>query len=260
MELNNSQFSGEKTIEINGIKTFIRIKGEGEPLLILHGWGVGLGSWINVQDELSKYFKVITLDLPGFGKSDFPEIGWGIDDYVQFILDLISSLGINKFHLVGHSFGGRICIKLAVKHPERIIKMILIDSAGIRHKKTFRKKLCYFIASILNPFSNLPGYQLLQKFFYKFILRNTNYLEAKGTKRETYIKVVKEDLTPFLEKIKVPTLIIWGKRDKITPLKDGYLMHKKIKNSELRILDCSHNPHLKIPEVLAKTILEFINK
>jgi pimeloyl-ACP methyl ester carboxylesterase len=147
----------EKTLEINGIRIFVRIKGQGEPLLILHGWGIGLSSWVDVQDELSKYFQVITLDLPGFGKSDFPPKGWEVGDYVQFVLDFADLLGIDKFYLMGQSFGGRICIKLAAQYPERVMKLILVDSAGIKHKRTLIKKLCHFVASILNPFSNLPG-------------------------------------------------------------------------------------------------------
>jgi pimeloyl-ACP methyl ester carboxylesterase len=231
----------EQFININGVKTFTRIAGEGSPFLILHGWGRGHISWIGMQDNLSRNFQVITLDLPGFGKSDMPPTGWGVSDYVRFVLDFARKLDIDRFHLLGQSFGGRVCIKLAAHHPERIKKLILVDSAGIKHKKSFFETFGSSMASIFKVFSFLPGYQLSRK-------------------KETLIKVLKEDITPYLEKIDVPTLIVWGRRDKLIPLKDGYLMKERIKNSELKIFDCGHGPHDEIPDILVKTILDFIKK
>jgi pimeloyl-ACP methyl ester carboxylesterase len=244
----------EQFININGVKTFTRIAGEGSPFLILHGWGRGHISWIGMQDNLSRNFQVITLDLPGFGKSDMPPTGWGVSDYVRFVLDFARKLDIDRFHLLGQSFGGRLCIKLAAHYPERIKKLILVDSAGIKHKKSFFETFGSSMASIFKVFSFLPGYQLSRKFFYRFVLKRPNYLEATGTKKETLIKVLKEDITPYLEKIDVPTLIVWGRRDKLIPLKDGYLMKERIKNSELKIFDCGHAPHDEIPDILVKTI------
>jgi len=243
----------EKFIQVNNLKVFTRIEGQGSPFLILHGWGVGHSSWIETQDKLSKNFQVITLDLPGFGKSDLPEQAWNVQNYVDFVLDFMNILGIDKFYLLGHSFGGRISIKLAAQSPEKIKKLILVDSAGIRHNKPFIKK----VVSKFKIFSRLPGYNVLRRLLYR-ILNNRDYFEEKGIKKEIHNKVIAEDLTDYLKKIFLPVLIIWGKRDKLTPIKDGYLMKKKIKNSELKIFDCGHGPHHEEPDLLIKTILDFI--
>lgn len=251
----------EKFIDINGIKTFTRIGGAGTPFLILHGWGGSADSWLKVQENLARNLQVFVLDLPGFGKSGLPPRPWDVQDYMEFVLDFLESYNIRQYYLLGHSFGGRISIKLSAQFPDRVIKLILVDSAGPQPtKKKFWKKVLPSIASFVSIFSSWPGFQLFRRFFYQFIIRSTDYLKAMGVMKETFLKVISEDLTSCLEKIKVRTLIVWGARDKITPLKDGRFMNSRIQHSDLVILPCNHNPHLEIPEDLSRKILDFLNK
>lgn len=247
----------EKTIEINGIKTFIRIKGQGEPFLILHGWGASSDSWQEVQDILSKKFQVIVPDLPGFGKSDLPPQIWDLESYVEFVFSLLRKLNLEKIYLLGHSFGGSVAIKMSVIQPDKIKKLILVDAAAIRKPKDFFKKIIGFFAGILSLFSFVPGYKFLRKCFYRVVLRKTDYLKATGIMKEVFKKVISEDLKFYCSKIEVPTLIIWGKLDKITPLKDGLLLHKLISNSEMKIIEeAKHAPNLSHPKELAQIIKE----
>ncbi len=248
----------EKIINVNGINISTRIGGKGDPFLILHGWGVGKSSWQEVQEKLCSRFRVIIFDFPGFGLSDPIPFLWDVQNFSDFVLDLSKILNLPTFYLLGQSFGGRVAVKLAAKHPQKIKKLILVDAAGIKPKKTAGKKLCNSLAKIFKKFEWLPGYNLFKKAFYCIILKKTDYLEAKGTKKGSYLKVIEEDLTPYLEKIDVETLVVWGKKDKITPLKDAYLMNRKIKNSKLKLIDCGHRPHRELPDILTKTIIEFI--
>jgi len=250
----------EKFLQVNGLKIFTRIAGEGSPFLILHGWGRGLTSWTHIQDELSKHFKVVVLDLPGFGKSDVPKEVWNMDSYIQFILDFIKKININDFYLLGHSFGGNLAIKLSTQSPDKIRKLILVDSAGRRTKKSFSKKVFSLIVSIFKIFSFLPGYMFLKKSFYKFILKSVDYIKAEGVMKDIFKRVVAEDLSEVWGKIELSTLIIWGKKDKVTPIEDAYLMKKGIKNSILRVFDCGHRVNNEKPELLVKTILDFLCK
>jgi pimeloyl-ACP methyl ester carboxylesterase len=251
----------EKIIDINGIKVFTRIGGAGTPFLILHGWGGCSDSWLKVQENLVKYFQVFVLDLPGFGKSGLPPRPWDVQDYMEFVLDFLQVYNIKEFYLLGHSFGGRISMKLSAQSLNGVKKLILVDSAGAQAvKKKFFKKVLSSAASVLSIFSVVPGFQLFRRFFYRYILRTTDYLKVMGVMKETFLKVISEDLSPYLEKIQADTLVIWGEKDKITPLKDGRFIQSKIKNSELAIIPSDHNPHLEIPDELAKIILGFLNK
>ena len=250
----------EKFLQVNNLKIFIRIAGQGDPFLILHGWGRGLISWIDVQDELSKYFKVFVLDLPGFGKSDLPPKAWNMDDYVSFILSFAKKIGINNFYLLGHSFGGSLAIKLSAQNQGNIKKLILVDSAGKRQGKNFFKKALSRTTSLIKIFSFLPGYSFFRRCFYKFILRSTDYVNASGIMKEVFKNVVSEDLSDTWQNIAIPTLIIWGRRDNITPIADAYLMNKEITNSQLKIFDCGHGVHYEKPKEFIKAILGFLNK
>jgi len=258
-----SNWVKEEKILINGIETNFKIAGEGEPLLILHGWGGSSGSWIEVQKILANNrFKVIVLDLPGFGKSISPPVPWSVKDYSNFVLKFIEKIGLEKIILMGHSFGGRIAIKFSNLYPEKLKNLILCSSAGIKHSLTLGQK----IILNLSLFGNfLFSKKLLKRFkdvarniFYSF-LRKKDYAKAKGMMKETFQKVVAEDLRTELPEIKTRTLIIWGQKDKAVPLKDAYLMKEKIPQSTLEILSkTGHTPNLEEPEKLAEIILNFI--
>jgi len=235
-------------------------KNQEKTILILHGWGSSSEKWQKVRDLLSKNnFQVIVPDLPGFGKNPAPFKPWDIDNYVEWVKDFIETQKLEKFFLLGHSFGGRIAIKLAIKYPEKIEKLILVSSAGIKPKPNFILRFSAFFAFV-KKFRWLPGFFFAREIFYKYILRRTDYLKAKGIMRETFKKVIKEDLAYCLSHIKIPTLIIWGNKDKMTPVSDAYIINRKIKNSKLKLLkDTGHAPHLECPEKLSEVILKFLN-
>jgi len=223
-------------------------------LFILHGWQSSKEKWDRVKEHLEKSgIRVIVPDLPGFKEENKINKPWNISDYVEWFERLINDQ--DKFFLLGHSFGGRVSIKFAARNPERLKGLILVSSAGIKKKipglLKFVKKLRFF--------SFLPGYNFFRKLFYRFILGKTDYLLAKGNLRETFKNVINEDLTPYLEKIKVPTLIIWGEKDRTTPISDAYLMKEKIKGSRLEILEnIGHTPYLENPKVLSQKIKDFV--
>ncbi|MCK4781532.1 alpha/beta hydrolase [Candidatus Parcubacteria bacterium] len=224
-------------------------------ILILHGWGSFSEKWRKTGDLLSKNnFQVIAPDLPGFGKSSDPPKPWDVDDYVEWVKNFIVQKKLKNFFLLGHSFGGRVAIKFSAKYPEKVEKLILVSSAGIKPKTNHLN----FLAGA-KKVKWLPGFSLTRKIFYKYILRKTDYFKAKGVMRETFKKIIEEDLTFHLSKIKISTLIIWGDKDKMTPISDAYLMNRKIPNSKLEILkNIGHFPYLKCPEKLSEIILKFI--
>ena len=137
-------------------------------------------------------------------------------------------------------------------------KLFLIASAGIR-RKTLKKELLKRIAKFSNRFSFLPFYPFFRKVFYRLIIRKSDYQSTSGIMRETYLKVIAEDLSNILSEVSVPTVIIWGEKDDVLPLKDGYFMKEKIKNSELVVIPgAGHDLERKAPEILAQKIIEFL--
>ena len=234
-----------------------------DTIIILHGWGSSKEKWQAVKENLEKQgLKIIVPDLPGFKKETELKNPWDLDDYIRWFEKFLSChRDDHRFFLLGHSFGGRMAIKYAAKHPEKLKGLILVSAAGIIPKKSFLPSFISKMAKVGNKFSFLPFYSFFRKVFYKFILRRIDYIKSEEIPnlKETFKKIISQDLTDYFSKIKTFTLIIWGEKDKITPLSDAYLMNKKIPNSKLEILkNIGHSPYREAPKILAEKILNFI--
>ena len=255
----------EKTVFVDNLKINLKVVGQGEPVLILHGWGSSIKSWLKVQEFLAeKGFKVIVPDLPGFGESSVPEKAWTVLDYKNFIIRFAEKIGLNQFSLLGHSFGGRVSIKFAQKHPEKIKSLILCNSSGIKLELDQKTKMIYSLSRLGNTlFSKrlLSKFRKFAKKVFYFFLRHKDYVKANKIMRKTLKSVISEDLLPALSQIKTRTLIIWGEKDDMVPLKAAYIFKEKIPNSELKVFpNVKHSPHKQIPEKLAETINNFLKR
>lgn len=237
-------------------------------ILILHGWGSRAKNWSRVKEILEAGgCKVLAPDLPGFGENSVPEKSWSINEYIDWVRRYIDSNFSEPFVLLGHSFGGGLAIKSAGEFPDKIKKLILVG-AKIRRHKTIEYYIGMFLGKLGVLVFSIPWLSFLrpfgQRILYKLIGTSDYYaLEIKKavTMKETFKKIVGEDLTPFLRKIKIPTLIIWGEKDKVTPPKDAYLINKEIAGSRLEFIKGQgHVPHMETPEILAEKILNFIGQ
>jgi len=246
-------------IAVNGIKTNYQVFGEGAPFLILHGWSSNSDRWAPVAEIISKAgYKVIVPDLPGFGKSEALPFPWNLNKYETWAEEFIRQLNLGDFYLAGHSFGGALASKIAIKHPQEIKKLFLISAAVVR-KKTTKKNFYSKIAKVVKLFYFLPYYSLFRKAVYKFIIRKSDYAYIEGVMKETYLNVVAEDLSFQLPFIRVPTVIIWGDKDESTPVQNAYLIHEKVKSSKLIIIPgAGHRLRHEVPEILTEKILENI--
>lgn len=243
-------------IIINGVKTNYQIFGEGKPFLILHGWGSNSERWQPIAEIIAKKgFKVIVPDLPGFGKSDDLQYPWDLNKYVDWSERFAKELNIKDFYLMGHSFGGALASKIAVRHAQDIKKLFLVSAAVVR-KKTAPKNFSAKISKFIKFFSFLPYYGLFRKAVYKFIIKKSDYTYVEGVIKQTYLNVISDDISFHLPFVKVPAIILWGDKDDATPLEDAYFVEKQIKNSKLVIIPgAGHDLNRKMPEILAETIL-----
>lgn len=257
----------KKRININGISTLVTITGQGRDLLCLHGWGASHESFDELREALKDDpVRVIVPDLPGFGDGDEPTRAWSVDDYVDFISELIENAEFKMQNaelgvmLLGHSFGGRVAIKLTARGHLRISHLYLCAAAGLRQKRYWKREVGHAVSKIGKSILKIPGLNLMEgvarKILYK-ILRAHDYEWASPMMRETMIKVINEDLEPFLEKIEVPTNLFWGEDDRMTPISDGLLMNKKIVHSELHTFkNVRHRVHRDRAEEIAEVVRE----
>ncbi len=214
------------------------------PFLILHGWGSKSERWEKVANLLAeKNLFVVVPDLPGFGKSQEPETAWNLDNYVEFVKEFTEKVPElnNNFYLLGHSFGGAISAKFSIMHAQQVEKLFLA-AAACHREKTVTKNSLSRASKMVKVFSFVPGYVLFRKAVYKYILRKSDYAYVSGVIKETYLKVIAEDLSQKLLFIKVPTVILWGDSDDLTPVEDAYYMNKKIDGSKLFVFEgVGHN-------------------
>lgn len=245
---------------------FIR-KGSGKKVLLLHGWGVDLTIYSGIFEHLSKYFDTIALDLPGFGKSPIPSVDWGIYQYADIIYQFIKYHNFYPCSLLGHSFGGRIAIILGSKYSDILDKIILVDSAGIKPKRTIKYYYRVYTYKILKFI--VKTYCVLSKNNFEKTLKilkdklkikgSSDYENAKNLKN-IFVKVVNQDLSCDAKNIKKQTLIIWGEKDDSTPLYMAKKLKNYIKDSGLVIFEnAGHYSFLEQFNKFTTTIIYFLN-
>jgi len=230
-------------------------------ILILHGWGSRAENWSRVKELLENQgYKVFVPDLPGFGENSPLSRAWAIDDYVEWVSEFCEKNNLSQFFLLGHSFGGAVAVKFSLKYPEKVKKMFLVASSGIR-RKTIKKEILKKIANFLKFFSFLPFYSSIRKIFYKIVIQKSDYPYTEGIMKETYLKIINEDISSCFSEVSVPTIIIWGDKDDVLPVENAYFINQKIKNSDLVIIPgVNHDLERKVPEILAEKIKEFLRR
>lgn len=234
--------------------------------LIVHGWTYSTEKYKKIAKLLTNYgIPTKILNVPGLTEEiDKP---WTIDDYVEWLRQKIETKGFNNeamkqsnndVILIGHSNGGRIALNFAIKYPQKLDRLILIDSAGIKHDELHVKiRLLFFYVLA----------KIGKKMFYSKTLKNLLYKMASASDYNLANPHVKKTMTNLIEsdsslnfaKIKSPTLIIWGENDKVTPLSDGKVIHKLIPNSKLYIVKgAKHSPHYTHAEEVGEIMLKYL--
>ena len=256
-----------KKINVFGIETHYIEAGDEQSdkiLVILHGWGSSTWSWRKVAEGLEESgIRLVMPDLPGFGQTQEPERPWRLKDYVEFIKTFVDLLGIKKFTLAGHSFGGQIAVAFAAQHQKDLDKLILISVARIAK----RRKLRITIFRVLTKIGNLLFYipplffvkPLFKKLWYKIAGERDYYRSSKLMRDTMKLVLEKEVVGHLLNEIRIPTLILWGDKDDVTPLEDGEIINKQIPGSILHLFKGQGHPiNRKVPDKIVEEIKKFI--
>ncbi len=214
-------------ITVDGIKiSYERYCGDGTPVLLLHGWGASAKAMQGLFDFVKSLGRsVISIDFPYFGGSDAPPGDWGVYDYARITHEFMKALEAEKAVIVGHSFGGRIGILLASDY-NAAEKLVLIDSAGLKPRRGIKYRLKVAFYKIEKKFGRA-----------KKGAGSADYNALPDFMKPVFVRVVNAHLDKKLENICVPTLILWGKDDKDTPLYMAKKFEKNIKDSGLVVFE-----------------------
>lgn len=207
-------------------------------LVLLHGWGGSKESFAELKAALAGVdVRIIAPDLPGFGDEPDPPKPWTIDDYATWVEQEVMRRGFEgPLHLLGHSHGGRIAIKMAVRGTVPVAHLYLCAPAGIRHAWHATRFIGFIVAKIGRALTAIPGLRSLRAtgrtILYR-LMRVHDYERASPVMQQTMLLITREDLRSVLGNVTVPTDLFWGENDTQTPLADGKLMHASIRRSRL---------------------------
>jgi pimeloyl-ACP methyl ester carboxylesterase len=250
---------GVRFATIGGLRIRYKTTGKGTPLLLLHGWGTSLDTFRHMAEDLGRFHAVTSFDFPGHGESDLPPVGWAVDDFVALTLNLMSELGIERASMLGHSFGGRVAIKLAAAHPDKVDRLVLVDAAGVPPAQTIRRRLKRFLSRFANSVGRLgsPGQAIRRKIVTR--IASPDYLNA-GPLRGTFLAVIKEDLRPVMPLIQASTFLIWGDLDEDTPPSDARTMERLIPGAKLLVIkSAGHFSYLDQYGRFRLAVMPFLN-
>ncbi len=213
----------------------------------MHGWGGSIDSFMGLSSDFVFDYRVTIVDFYGFGNSKHPENHLTLSDYVNSIIEIIQHYKMTSVVLIGHSFGGRVALKLARYYGQYIDSLVLIDSAGILPRRGVK----YYY--------KIYKHKILKGLNIKHKSGSSDYSKLSKVMKGTFINVVNEDLSGLLTLITTPTLIIWGKKDKDTPIYMAKKFKKKLKNSSLIIFEnAGHYSYIDEPRKTIYLIKKFL--
>lgn len=234
------------------------------PVLFLHGLGGSADRWTKVIPYLAGKYRVIIPDIIGFGYSDKPHVEYTVDFFINFIKKFLTLLNVSDVNLIGSSFGGLLALEYAIKYETEIKKLVLVSPAGMmRYVSTTLK---HYISAALYPTyenvlrayqemiynSNIVSEESIQDFINRMNLPNSKYAFMSTLMSFNDLPKLTDRL-----KINIPTLIIWGRNDKVIPVR--YAKKFKIPNNKIVLLDkCGHYPHLEKIDEFIKIVLKFL--
>lgn len=250
-------------MEIDGLKIEWTEEGSGIPVLLLHGWGSSFQVYKGIFAALKDRCRLVALNFPGCGGSDTMKEPWSLEDYCRFVLKFMEAAGLKDPVMIGHSHGGRVILNMAATGMVNPSKIVLLDSAGLIPKKSFKQK---FRAKSFKAVKRVLTLPLIKNYSAELLDKarrhygSADYNAAPEVLRKTLVSLVNTDLRSILHNIKCPTLLIWGDKDTATPLADAETIKSLIPDSGLCILEgCGHYSFCEQPYKAHAILRSFIS-
>jgi pimeloyl-ACP methyl ester carboxylesterase len=247
----------ETFVEVAGQRARLLERGQGEPVVVLHGWGGRIESMAPVIACLEAAFRVLALDLPGFGHSPAPASVWGTPEYASFVAAVLADRGVARARFVGHSYGAKTSLYLAATRPELVEQLVLVGSSGLRTPPSIKARAKRALSRLGRVAGRLgpPGQALKQALYAR--IASQDYRDA-GPLRAILVKVVNEDLTELLPRVAAPTLLVWGGADDAVPLSHARRMAGLIPDAGLVTFDgAGHFAYLDDPARFCRVVRHF---
>lgn len=247
-------------IVVNGLLTNYQLSGKGKLVLLLHGYGDSSKGLSSLAKELSDKYKVLALDLPGFGATQPPKTVWNLDDYGLFVSSVLNKLELKQpYALVGHSNGGALAIRSIAQGVIKADKLVLIAASGIRDRGSPKRLLLKIIAKT----GNVATIWMPER--YRQALRKSLYGVAGSDMlvaphlEETFKKIVRQDVQSDAMMLDLPALLIYARNDRAVPVSDGQKYKELIRGAQLEVIeDASHFVHLDKADQVTGLIQRFL--
>ena len=251
--------------EHEGVRLCYEVSGAGgEDVLLLHGWGGSMQSWLPIVRDLGAHKRIVNLDFPGFGGSSEPNRPWSVTEYRDVVLALLDDMNIEKTEIIAHSFGGRVALMINEARPGLVTRQVLTGCAGLVAPDGGKGSAAHKLSKVYdNPVSRrLLGEKGIDKL--KNVIRShfgsEDYKSASPMMRECFQRVVRQDLEYCLGSVKASTLLIWGENDTATPLWMGRRMEEKIADAALIVFEGSgHFAYLEQYARFIAIVKQFLN-
>ncbi|TAH53321.1 MAG: alpha/beta fold hydrolase [Chloroflexota bacterium] len=272
----------EQYIDVNGWRTrYARAGDQGTAIILLHGLGASLESWYPNVDALGERYRAFAPDIVYFGKSAKPKRAPQYMDFVEFTIQFMDTFGLERAVLVGNSMGGAIATKIAILYPDRVAGLVLVDSAGFGPELAWWLRLRTLVD--VRPRGTPPPWltrvglraifddpaHLSDELLTKLIGIEQDDQAIRSARRVLKIGVDWRGLKPDMlreirdaaHQVTVPTLIVWGKQDRVVPVQHAFAARKRIPNARLHLFErCGHTPQLEYPAQFNSLIHEFVQE
>jgi len=264
-------------IQWRGAELHYTDEGTGYPVLLIHGFGGSHRNFAIMADSLKSRFRVIRVDLPGFGLSDFPQMG-AKPDYIQMYRDYLTfmfdTLHLDSVYVMGNSMGGGIAWLAAADHPDKVKKLVLLNSAGYDVANISGKLTMFKYKSVGHVFDRgMPMFMSESSLEHCFadkskvdpaVWRLNNQFTNRQGNIQNMLALARSKQIPdsnIIKQVQCPTLIVWGKEDAIIPVAHAEKFHRDIKNSRVIIYDpCGHTPMIERSADLTRDFLGFVKE
>ena len=273
--------AASRFVEVESVgRVHYQEKGTGKALVLIHGNNSSVYSWKDVFDELAKDYRIIALDLKGFGFTAKPEGDYRVETQAALIMNLLDQLKIERATLCGSSMGGAVALSAAIKYPQRVESLILVGSSAFNVGASGGASLAP--AYVRWPYvgAAVTALALTSDSLVRDGLRKSFYDESKVTDErvaayyrplrtrggQRAARLVRDrrnysSIENSLDKIRQPALLIWGAQDRLNLLADGRRLHSKLAGSQLTVYNnCGHLPQEEMPERFVRDVSEFIKK